>query len=397
MAKYDKDSVNLALLAHDLRTPLGAMRLTAELIGNGPLNDSQKDQLATLLRAIDSLDQMTTGLIADATPDHEPEETAVSIASVVSDCTSLFQVAAHNKGLSLKVRLQETAGHARSVQGGQLRRVLSALLDNAIKYTDAGRVTVEVISCPQPAGADTHPKKDQALDEAPFWVSIAVTDTGPGIDPKERDNLFRPFVRGEQASEKVPGSGLGLWGTAQTVLQLGGYLYQSRPEAGGCRFDVQIPVESPPALGNGDVAESEEDGATAAEAADALPGNVLIVDDNDTNCRLLAALLECFGVSSGIANSGEEAIGLVQKTDYDAVLLDLNMPGMSGIETAQELRAIRPAQELPLIAVTAALESFGDKRLRKAGFQEVLAKPLSPSALHEALVRARRTKNVFWV
>lgn len=396
MAEHDDESVNLALLAHDLRTPLGAMRLTAELIETGPLNAAQEDQLAVLVRAIDALDQMTSELIADLAPEQQDKEASAAIAAVVADCCDLFRVSAQNKGLQLDVAYANNAALGQTSQCVQLRRVLSALLDNAIKYTKTGRITVDVASCPSPEAVDVTSGAGVGSGCQPNWVSIAVTDTGPGIDPSERDDLFRPFVRGKKTRGSAPGTGLGLWGTAQTVSQMGGVLEHHTPPNGGSCFEIRIPVEAGPdvafekdQLSGGDVSETE-----AASAPSALPGHVLIVDDNETNCRLLAALLESFGISADVANSGEQAIGFAQKADYDAVLLDLHMPGMSGLETAEELRSMRSNQELPLIAVTAALESVGDKRLRQAGFQEVLTKPLSPSALHSALEQARITKSL---
>jgi CheY-like chemotaxis protein len=371
------------------------MRLTAELIGNGPLNDTQKDHLSTLLRAIDSLDQMTAELITDVAPEPFGGETTETISSVIRDCTDLFQVAAQNKGLQLEASLQAVAGRARPFQGGKLRRALSALLDNAVKYTENGRITVDVISCPQPQDAGDLPVHALSSGEPACWVSVSVTDTGPGIDPEERQALFRPFVRGRTVRDAAPGTGLGLWGTLKTVRQMGGRLLLKPSDGGGSRFEIHIPAAHP--VSRTEQAQAEGPDQGAAEKPRELPDQVLIVDDNDTNCRLLAALLESFGVASDIVHSGEQAIGYVQKGDYGAVLLDLNMPGMGGIETAEELRAFRSAEELPLIAVTAALEAFGDKRLRSTGFQEVLAKPLSPSALLEALVRAQRVKSVHWV
>jgi CheY-like chemotaxis protein/nitrogen-specific signal transduction histidine kinase len=392
MAEYDEDSVNLALLAHDLRTPLGAMRLTAELIETGPLNDAQAEQLSVLMRAIDSLEQMTTELITDAAPGDAGEDAAVSISSLVHDCADLFRVAAEKKGLKLTVRLQDTAGACQTGAAGQLRRAVSALLDNAIKYTERGGINLEVISCPFPEKQLGSTEQSNASTADAYWVSLSITDTGPGIDPTEREDLFRPFVRGRKAQENTSGSGLGLWGIAQTVRQMGGVLNHSSPETGGSRFEVQIPVK-PAAPGLKSTKNASKTGAEDNE----LPDHVLIVDDNETNCRLLAALLESFGVTSDISHSGEDAIKLALEREYGAVLLDLHMPGMGGLEVAQELRKNRPAEELPLIAVTAALEAFGDDLLRKAGFIEGLGKPLAPSALYDVLVRAQQLKSVHWI
>lgn len=395
MAEHNDDSVNLALLAHDLRTPLGAMRLTAELIETGPLTGAQKDQLAVLVRAIDALNQMTSELLVDLAPEAQDQEASGTIAAIVADCSDLFRAAAQSKGLQLDVVQDEAAAAVQTQRCVQLRRVLSALLDNAIKYTSAGGVALEVASCPDPAADTVSPDTSSGTGQIRSWVSIAVTDTGPGIDPEEQEELFRPFVRGKKARDSAPGTGLGLWGTVQTIQQMGGFLGYFTPDNGGSRFEIKIPVEG----GSGekgagaDLDKKPPKPEGGAEGPGTLPDHVLIVDDNETNCRLLAALLESFGVSADVANSGEQAIGFVQKIAYEAVLLDLHMPGLSGLETAEEIRRMPSGKDMPLIAVTAALESVGDNRLRQAGFQEVLTKPLSPTALHGALEQAQLTKS----
>jgi two-component system, sensor histidine kinase len=384
MADPVDDSVKLALLAHDLRTPLAAMHLTAELIGNGSLDVAQTEQLSILIRSIDALTQMTTELLSAAEPGAGTEPAWSRVAEIVGESADLFRVAAEAKDLSFDVSIDEIARGCVCAQGGALRRVIASLLDNAIKYTLQGGVEVG-LSLLQSGDVDG------SSDERTPWVCVSVSDSGPGIDREEQARLFRPFVRGQHGRNTAPGTGLGLWGTAQLISEMGGRLLLGQPESGGSRFEVQIPVE----LEGAEHRSSREltPVSSVADLAGRLPAHVLIVDDNDTNCRLLAALLESFGVTSEIAKSGEQAIGLVQKAPFEAVLLDLNMPGMSGLETAEELRNLQSDTDLPLIAVTAALESISDNRLSQAGFQEVLTKPLSPATLYEALERARRIRD----
>ncbi|MEP3045524.1 MAG: response regulator [Roseibium sp.] len=378
MAEQDEDSVNLALLAHDLRTPLGAMRLTGELIGKGSLDDAQKEQLSILIRSIDALEQMTTELVAAAHPSAQSVDVLTSIASIVSDSAELFRISAETKGLTYTVSMDQGIEGAMTMHSASLRRIIVCLLDNAIKYTPAGEVSVL-------ATIDTL-GEDRDSNSAEPHVKIIIQDTGPGIDSDERARLFRPFVRGRSGRETGPGTGLGLWGTAQLVRKIGGRLVLSQPSSGGSRFEVQLSLEENDQQSVGDQSASVD------VASGDLPAHVLIVDDNDTNCRLLAALLESFGISSDVASSGEQAIGLVQKGGYDAVLLDLHMPGMSGVETAETLRASHSSLELPLIAVTAALESITDDHLKDAGFQDVLTKPLSPETLFDVLIKTQAQK-----
>lgn len=380
MANHDEDGAKIALLAHDLRTPLAAMRLTAEMIGEGSLDVAQAEQLSVLIRSIDALTQLTGDLLNAGEEVEDTLSAHYRISEIMLEVTDLFRPVAEAKNLTLDVVCEEDVRGKMVRKGGPLRRVLTSLLDNAVKYTDTGGIIVE-LSAMTPEVASASRGDDE------YWVSLSITDTGPGIDPDERDRLFRPFVRGRHGKASAPGTGLGLWGTAELVREMKGRLRLSQPKSGGSCFEVQIPLETQDAIKRlPDPAPS-----SGTEPVVSRPGmtlHVLVVDDNETNCRLLAALLESFGMSCDIAHSGEQAIGLVQKEKYDAALLDLHMPGMSGLETAEELRNLEQGSELPLIAVTAALESIGDQRLRQAGFQEVLTKPLSPALLYKALEHA---------
>ena len=384
MADHDEEAVKLALLAHDLRTPLGAMRLTAELIGAQPLSDQQSEHLSILIRSIDALSDMTGDLVQQAGSSAgsgvEAPDAPSSMAGILEEVMDLFQVAATAKGLKLETDVDAAARALHIRDAVSFRRVVTTLLDNAVKYTETGGVCVRLESHSDPNG-------NTEDGQSPAGARLSVTDSGPGIDPEEAARLFRPFVRGRRGRASGAGSGLGLWGTELLVKALNGRLTLETPEGGGSRFVVDLPAGAE-ATEQGTVGEIPAGEGAEPSALQAM--HVLVVDDNETNCRLLAALLESFGVSADIAGSGPQAIALVEKAEYDAVLLDLHMPEMSGVETAERLRAQHVDQSLPLIAVTAALETAGDDSLRAAGFQDVLTKPLSPTALYDVLAHLRR-------
>ncbi|WP_306142055.1 hybrid sensor histidine kinase/response regulator [Roseibium sp. MMSF_3412] len=379
MPDRDDEAVKLALLAHDLRTPLAAMRLTAELIGSKPLDEDQFEKLSILIRSIDALTDMTGELVEAVRSGEEPAPSQQNVADIMRDCAELFQVAADEKGLVFRLHIEPDACDLVTSQAAELRRIVTTLLDNAVKYTDLGSVDVGVSKSTPPAADHT--------GEEPDFVGVSITDTGPGIDPEEETRLFRPFSRGKRGLETTEGSGLGLWGAACQSRKLGGQLRLVRPEAGGSRFELRVPAqrgissERQPVLEN--IPRAEKTNAAAAAA------HVLIVDDNETNCRLMSALMESFGYSFDVVHSGDEALEALPRHAYDAVLLDLNMPGKSGVETAREIKADPTYFELPLIAVTAALEAVGEAQLHAAGFEDVIAKPLSPADLFAALERAR--------
>lgn len=359
-----------ALLAHDLRTPLAAMKTTAELIARGELSEAQSEYLSILLRSIDALSDMTEDLIRSDSPDARKSKAPKEAVSLVREVFDLFRPMAEKKGLRFELMAEAADMPIEADKAASLRRAVTTLVDNAVKYTAEGGITVAVRSGP-------------SGEQENAGLTISVADTGPGIDPAERDRLFAPFVRGKTGRASGEGAGLGLWGATQLIRRLGGKLRLVSPKAGGCRFEITVPQSTDLEAASG--LRNEEDVENLPHAEQ----HVLIVDDNETNRRLLSALLESFGMTCDEADSGRAALEMLTARTFDAVLLDLHMPGMSGLEVAEKLLQVRSGEKIPLIAVTAAMESVGDKRLKEAGFLEVLTKPLSPALLYQALDHAR--------
>lgn len=376
MVDETSDSVQLALLAHDLRTPLSAMRTTAELIGKDALTDRQTGYLDILIRSIDALTDMTSELVFAAHPSETPRSSERDAFALIKDTVEVFRLAAEHKGLAYETELDGESAVISGRCAGPVRRALSTLIDNAIKYTDEGHVSVV-----------SHLKNTEVAGARTAELMITVSDSGSGIDTKERARLFNPFVRGATGKAHGDGAGLGLWGATQMVKDMGGSLRLVSPKAGGSRFELNIPVDQ-------EKTNIEPVARSTTPFGAELEAHVLVVDDNETNRRLLSALLESFGITCDQADGGPAAIEWAQKKTFDAILLDLHMPGMSGLEAAGNLREHALEKDTPLIAVTAALESVGDKRLRQAGFVEILTKPLSPKILFEATEHARRFRKL---
>jgi len=371
----------LALLAHDLRTPLAAMRLTAELISKEPLSSTQTNRLEILIRAIDNLTGMTSDLVKAASASGtRPSSEPVLVQELLHDTTDLFRMAANARGLVLTTEYDDTVEGCATRFPGHLARTVATLLDNAIKYTSDGMVHLSA-TCRAPDTGE--------IDDA--MLHVTVSDTGPGLKDADIASVFKPFVRGTAGYAAGDGAGLGLWGASELLREIGGSLNVTSPEQGGCQFEVSVPVMA---------------GAAAIEAAigmlpekpafeGPLSGHFLIVDDNGTNRRLLAALLESFGASLQEAGNGREALEAVSKQKFDAILLDLHMPGMSGLDVAKSLKEKSPVNGPAVIAVTAAHESADRDALRETGIETVIAKPISPADLYgtlsEALSRASRT------
>ncbi|WP_029058098.1 hybrid sensor histidine kinase/response regulator [Stappia stellulata] len=362
---------DLAGLLHDLRTPLSAMRTALELIDLDPTTSRQASAIRTLEMAIDALLAMTQDFLDPdglPSPRASAHDTAVEAISAVTD---LFAADARARGLRLDC---DIAGDLEAYGIGDpltLRRILSVLIDNALKYTGEGRIAVTARA--------THGGARPALE-------VEVCDTGIGIPQAERGNLFRPRKRGERASATTAGSGLGLWSAARLAASAGGRLDLVETSAMGTTFALRLPLVAP--------APDPERADADASNIRALPRRrVLVVDDNETNRRMLEAMLGAFGVDAVLADGGRDALERLATEAVNAVLLDINMPDMDGMETLSAIRALKgtPAN-LPVIGITAAILP-NHRKLEDAGFQAILDKPVAPAVLFAALDRAMAEAN----
>ncbi|GGB38928.1 hypothetical protein GCM10011316_08700 [Roseibium aquae] len=366
-----------------MRTPLAAMRLTAELIAKEPLSDTQRTRLEILVRAIDNLTGMTSSLVYAGASGGPPQAEPAGVHNLLEDTANLFRLAANANGLVLTTNFDPTLEGSVTLYPGHLTRTVATLLDNAIKYTGNGMVHLSAccrIRDPASSGG--------------IVLEVTVTDTGPGLKEADIDSVFKPYVRGTAARHAAGGgAGLGLWGASELLKEVGGTMEVSSPEQGGCQFVISFPVTAGEAAHAAAFAEMP-----AKPTFDGpLNGHFLVVDDNGTNRRLLAALLESFGASLQEAGNGREALDAAANNSFDAILLDLHMPGMSGIDVARHLNETANGSRPAVIAVTAAHESADPETLRETGIDTVIAKPISPAALYgtlsEALCRARQARS----
>lgn len=367
----------LALLAHDLRTRLAAMELATTLIKNEPLTAFQSERVEILRGAIEALGAMTDELVRqDARAGADRADGLPSAAAILKGVAGLFQICANAKGLGFDADLAIECRDWAPKQPSHLDRAVAVLLDNAVKYTRKGKVSLSARCLPQ--GSMAEPTQNQAA-----VLEIVVADTGPGLPPGESSDVFRPFVRGSAGRAGVDGDGLGLWGASELIQEMGGQLDMTLPEAGGSRFCVMVPVFPAEGAGPPDLT----DGARPSGDAHPLDADVLVVDDNETNLRLLSALLETFGVRVQQVSGGSAALAALNAERFDAVLLDLNMPDMDGRALAAKCQASQKLKDLPLIAVTAAHETADLAELNRLGIVDLVAKPLAPARLYAALAR----------
>ncbi|MCZ2858925.1 PAS domain S-box protein [Blastococcus sp. VKM Ac-2987] len=358
----------LAAASHEIRTPLNGVLGTLELLGLERLTAQQAEYVAVARRSGEAL----LRLLNDVLDLSKAETTAVDLASeefspadVARDVTAAMGPVAARKGLS--VALDAPADHHLLVgDPARLRQVLMNLVGNAVKFTALGQVTVAVELCP--AGAELS------------RLRISVRDTGAGMGAEELSGLFQPFSQGAQG-QRYGGTGLGLALSQQLVELMGGRLDVQSTPGSGSTFVVEVDLprarRAPAPSADGPAA-----GAVRAAAADGLPAGrrpprVLLADDSEINLMVASALLSSAGAEVVTVEDGDEAVAAVQREHFDLVLLDNQMPRMSGVEAATAIRALPgPAGATRLVALTAGTGEDQRAAFAAAGVEGFLTKPV---------------------
>jgi len=358
----------LETMSHEIRTPLNGVLGMAQAMERDVLSARQRARLAmihdsgaTLLDVINAvldISRIEAGKM-------EIVRAPFDLDAMADTLRQLYGGLAHDKGLAFTLDVAPEAGGWRDGDAARLRQVFSNLISNAIKFTDAGHVAVRI-------GGDAQ------------TLTCTVTDTGMGVPEARRGQIFEKFVQVDGSStRRTGGSGLGLAICRELVTLMGGQIGFESPAQGGACFTFEAPC---PTLGP--VAQPTP--AKAAADAPAMAGKLkmLIVDDNATNRTVLQAMLGHMGVACGVARDGHEAVAMWDAGPWDAILMDIHMPGMDGLEAGRVIRAREAAEgrrRTPILAVTASVLTHETNRYLAAGMDGFVAKPIAAQRLVAAL------------
>jgi len=361
----------LANVSHELRTPLNGIIGFSSILEKEELTEEQSGFVSQINRSAHSLLRNVNDIL-DITAIEAGHlklyEQPFSLATELQDVLALMRPLAAQNGLNLEGHFKDAVYDTLLGDASRLRQVITNILSNAIKYTEKGGIELRV----------------RQVDKTPSKVTLRfdIEDTGIGIPESAADSVFDNFTQVDSFDHKrVEGVGLGLAIVKNLLTKMGGRIWLSSAPGKGTTFSFELPfkIATELPLPNKD---SDLETDNALEYLQRL--NVLVVDDNAVNRMVLTTFLRQHGISYQEASSGKRALELIGNDHFDVVLLDIQMPDISGIEVARQLMNLN--REIPsLIAVTA--HAFPEQRseIIAAGFSEFLVKPISEQGLLNVL------------
>ena len=353
----------LANMSHEIRTPLGAIMGYADLLALPGLDEGQKAEFISvirrnskeLLRIIDDildLSKVESGRM-------EFEKAEFGLLDFLEEVKSLLGLRAREKGIEFRVRAATLLPERIVSDRIRVKQILLNVVGNAIKFTESGEIELEV----------SFEGKN---------LSFRVRDTGVGISPEQGKLLFQSFMQADSSTtRKYGGTGLGLVITKRICEAMGGDFVLAQSELGkGSTFVAHIPVETPDLDGDG----YPSTGLEPTHISHMLDGvRILLVEDSVDNQTLLSFLLRTAGASVELAKDGREGVEKALRGAYDAIVMDIQMPHMDGLEAVRIMRD--KGLSLPILALTAHAMSEECERCLEAGFTSFLAKPVTQEML----------------
>ena len=361
----------LANMSHEIRTPMNGVIGTLQLLSDTELGPAQQEyvdtahksahSLLTILNDILDLSKIEAGKL-------NLELIPLDLREIVTELITLHTMTAEEKVIELRADIDDKVPQVLIGDPTRIRQVLANLISNALKFTDKGHVLVRISVV--------------SNDGRHAGISFEVEDTGVGIKEEVKDRLFNEFTQADgSTTRKYGGTGLGLAIVKQLVEMMNGQFGVESMPGEGSTFWFRIPMEI-----SAEQTASQplnQDG----EFKGTLNGRVLLVEDNPINQMVAQKMLEKIGIESTLASDGQEALNMLEQSEFDAVLMDCQMPVLDGFEATRRIRQQAEWQKLPVIAMTANVMEGDREKCIEAGMNDYIGKPVVAADLKKTLAR----------
>jgi len=361
----------MANVSHEIRTPLHGVLGMLQLMQTTTMDNDQADYLDKALYSARSLLSVINDILDFSKIESGTLELALEVfdpAQLVRSCVAVFDDQARRKGLSMTTRMVPGLPPHLLGDPGKIRQILFNLLGNAVKFTDTGGISVEVDSLPQAGDKNV--------------LLLTVADTGVGIPEERQTDVFDPFTQAEPVfTKRFAGTGLGLAIVRKlTALMDGGITLESASHQ-GTSISLALRLD-----------KADRPGAKGRGRRKALPElpplRLLLAEDNPVSQLAAKSFLQRAGHTVLIATNGLEVLALLESEAFDAVLMDIQMPEMDGVEATRRIRSHSAGlfnPQIPIIALTAYAQTSEHKRFLEAGMNATISKPLELADILEAL------------
>ena len=364
----------LAMISHEIRTPMNGILGTVQLLEHSALDEEQSRDLTTIRNCGDALLELIDQILDFSKIEAgklELEWRDFDLRNEFSQIVALYRPVIADKGLRLDLVLADDLPVMVRGDSTRLRQILSNLISNAIKFTHQGHIRVEA--------------RSTAVADGGCMLSGVVSDSGIGIPADRLDRLFKAFSQVDiSTTRQFGGTGLGLAICSKLCEAMGGQISVDSVSGVGSSFRFEIFMAASQVT-------ARPSPSADLDSSSTLPSlRILVAEDNLVNQKIAFAFLQKLGLQADLAENGQEAIERAQSTHYDAILMDMQMPILDGIESTQAIRQLDLAHQPWIIAMTANAFDSDRERCIEAGMNDFISKPFRIEALRDKLTQITR-------